>query len=422
MANVGIVGTGISGIHLALFLQHFGEETVLYADRTPDEIRASRLPNTVARFAPTRERERMVGVDHWNFDDDGWAMYCAHVWIAGDPPLRFRGDYRRPASFVDFRLYLPRLIDDYVSRGGRMVAAAPTADELRRLAQGHDLMVVATGAASLTELFSSRPELSPYDEPQRRVMAGLFRGIDPAEPVGLSFSVTPGAGEVFQAPFFSFEGRGANLLVEAVPGGPLDPVTRLRYEDDPAAFDAVMLESLRRHAPTVYERTDPGAFGLTRPLDVLQGGLIPRVRQAWAPLGADRYALAVGDSWIVNDPLTGQGANLGSRTAWLVAEAIREADTFGEDFCRATEERMWDVARPTVEWTNAMVGPPAPQALGVFLAAAAFKSVADALVEGFEDPAVQWPRFATPEGADAFLGEFGLSMETVLGTLPPVPA
>jgi 2-polyprenyl-6-methoxyphenol hydroxylase-like FAD-dependent oxidoreductase len=81
MASIGIVGTGISGLHLALFLQHFGIGSTVYADRTPEQIREGRLPNTVARFEHTRARERQLGVDHWDFDDDGWAMFGAHLWI-----------------------------------------------------------------------------------------------------------------------------------------------------------------------------------------------------------------------------------------------------------------------------------------------------------------------------------------------------
>src|ERR1044072_6375494 len=65
MTSIGIVGTGISGLQLALTLQQAGVDTTLYAEHTPDEMRQSRLPNPVSRFGPTLARERALGVDHW---------------------------------------------------------------------------------------------------------------------------------------------------------------------------------------------------------------------------------------------------------------------------------------------------------------------------------------------------------------------
>ena len=58
MADVGIVGGGTAGLHLALLLQQGGLEPTLYAERTPDEVRNGRLPNTVVHNYRTRGRER----------------------------------------------------------------------------------------------------------------------------------------------------------------------------------------------------------------------------------------------------------------------------------------------------------------------------------------------------------------------------
>src|SRR5262245_62103966 len=99
MTNIGIVGSGIAGLHLALSLQQRGIPATLYSDRTPDQIRAGRLPNSIARFDHTRARERILGVEHWDSPDFG--VFCIHFRINGDPPLTFRGDFSHPASFVD---------------------------------------------------------------------------------------------------------------------------------------------------------------------------------------------------------------------------------------------------------------------------------------------------------------------------------
>jgi len=363
MTSVGIVGSGISGLQLALFLQHFGLDATVYAEKTPAEMRDGRLPNTVARFSRSQARERLVGADQCD-PGGGGAVGSGYIWIKGDPPLQFRGDLREPASFVDFRVYLPGLLETFAAKGGTVRFGRIGPDDLPALAATHDVVVVATGAKSLTEIFPRVAERSPYDGPQRRLMAGLFRGIAQADPVGLTLAFSS-AGEVFQAQFYSVEGAVPSLLVEAIPGGPMEPIATMPYEEDPARFEAALLELLAEFATPVYDRIDRKAFGLTRPVDLLQGAITPTVRQAWAPLDGGTFALAVGDTWIQNDPVVGQGANLGSDSAWVMAEAISGASWFDERFCREVEERMWDFARPVTEWTNAALQPPPPHVVGI---------------------------------------------------------
>ena len=96
MTSIGIVGSGIAGLHLGLSLLLQGIPATLYSDRTQEQIRAGRLPNSVARFDHTRERERALGVEHW--DDPDFGVSCVHFRKDGDPPLTFRGDLARPAD------------------------------------------------------------------------------------------------------------------------------------------------------------------------------------------------------------------------------------------------------------------------------------------------------------------------------------
>jgi 2-polyprenyl-6-methoxyphenol hydroxylase-like FAD-dependent oxidoreductase len=65
MKNIAIVGSGIAGLQLGLFLLRHGIDATIYSDKSPDEIRASRLPNLVVRFDHTRGHERALGVEHW---------------------------------------------------------------------------------------------------------------------------------------------------------------------------------------------------------------------------------------------------------------------------------------------------------------------------------------------------------------------
>jgi hypothetical protein len=405
MNGIGIVGSGIAGLQLGLYLQQHGIPATIYSDRTPEQIRAGRLPNSVARFEHTRARDRQLGVDHWDAPDFG--INCVHFFLASEPPLVFRGDLKRPGSFVDMRIYLGRLLEDFAARGGQVEVGALDAADVARLAASHDLMVVASGRGSLTELFPRLPDRSPYTRPQRRLMSGLFRGVTMTEPLGVSFNISPGHGEVFQAPFFSFAGHVSSILVEAIPGSALERITDLRYDDDPAAFETALLDLLREHAPRVYERIDRAAFGLTGPLDLLQGAITPTVRRGYTRLANGSYALAIGDVHVLNDPILGQGANAASHAAWVTGDAIdsvaRQAGPFDEAFCRAVEDRIWAYSRPVTEWTNAALHPPPPHVLEVFQAAARSKAIADEVIDNFNAPARNWAIFESPESARAYL-------------------
>jgi len=402
MGRIAIAGAGISGLTLALRLQREGVTTTLYTERTPERIRAGRLLNLVARFEPTLARERELGVNHWDFPD--FAMYSAHVEVVGTP-LAFRGDLEHPARFVDFRIYLARLLEDYAERGGHVVVDATPVGRAFADAAGYDLVVVA-GGRELNGVFPRDPARSPCESPQRVLCAGTFRGTAFPEPLGLSFNISPGVGEVFQSPVFSFDGRVSGVLFEGVPGGPFERLAGMSYDDDPSRFEAEILELFRVHAPSIYGRVDQAEFGLTRPVDLLQGAITPTVRRAWLRHESGTYAVAVGDAWVVNDPLTGQGANLGSHCAWVLADAILADDTYDELFCRNVEARMWDMAGPVTEWSNAFLQPPPDHVLELLGAATADKAVADALVGGFADPQAMWRRLATPERAAAFLAHF----------------
>ncbi len=403
--NVAIIGTGISGITLALRLQQLGVETTVLADRSPAEQRAGRLGNLVARFPATQDRERELGVAHWD-DVEGAASCGIEVDVVGTP-LGFRGWLDRPARGVDFRVYLSRLTDDYVERGGRLLVGPlpATPSELADRTAGHDLVVVAAGRAAplAASTFAVREDRSPYTAPQRRLIGGLYLGVEPTDPPMVSFNIVPGAGEIFQQPFLTGQGVVAAILVEAVPGGPLEPVTTLDPSLDRDRFASTLLRTIEELAPKLAARVDPGRFAPLGELDVLRGSITPTVRRGWARLPDGRLALAIGDAWIVNDPITGQGANIGSHCAWHTAEALVSGDPIDEAFAERLEEELWAFAGPVTAWTNGFLPPPPPHVLDLLAAATAHQSVADAFANGFADPARLAAALATPDASAALV-------------------
>lgn len=384
-------------------MQQKGIGTVLYADKTPEQLRDGRLPNNVCRFGRTRARERALGVDHWDFPDFG--MSCAHVRVHGEGPVAFLGELTEQASFVDFRLYLPRLLADYRERGGTVIDVPDPVTAVARHADGHDLLVVAAGRQGLGALFPRVPDRSA-DAPARLLFAGLFHGVAHTEPMGMHFDIVPGAGEIFQTPVGSVTGRVAGITFEALPDGPWAGRLRERYYDDPDACARVVLDLLRESGSEILDRVDPARFALTRPLDLLQGAITPTVRRPWAKVSARSYAVAVGDAAVLNDPVTGQGGNLASAAAWELGHTILAAKAFDENFRLDWENRLWNLARDVTEWTASALGPPPAHVMDLLRAAGENQALANAFLDNFDAPHAMWASVATPEQAAAFTRRF----------------
>ncbi|MFF2080847.1 styrene monooxygenase/indole monooxygenase family protein [Kitasatospora sp. NPDC058162] len=404
MTGVGIVGTGISGLQLALRLQQSGVPVTVYAEEEVDRLKGARPRNFPARFGRTQQRERELGVFAWDFAD-AQVRHWAVTVRTGDPaPLEFLADLTPPSSVVDFRIYLPHLLNAFLDRGGELVVGDRPVEEI---AGRHDLVVVANGNRSMRRLFPVDRSRSPYTGPQRILCAGIYLGIDEEVPHSLDIHFLPGAGEILRLPFYSPAGRADVLAFEAVPGGPLEGICHADPDADPAAFRRQVLDLVAVHAPGLRERIDTAGFSLTAPGELAQGALTPVVRQGWARLDDDTCALAVGDAWITNDPLTAQGANLGSHTAFALAELIAGGTgPFDEEFCRDACARLWEHARHVVEWSNAFLGELPPHVGEVFRRAAADKRVADAFVSNFNDPVTMWRTVSGPDGVAAFLAGF----------------
>lgn len=386
-----------------MLLQREGFDVTVYAAATPDEQRSARLPNNVARFGPTQRREAELGVAFWPAQD--YAMHCAHVRVRdGDrDPVAFRGDLFEPATFVDFRLYLPRLLEEVERRGATVKIGAVDATALDAIAARHDLVVVSTGRAGLSNVFERIVERSPYHEPQRRILAGYFNGVAQPDPIGLHFEVVAGCGEIFQTPVLTFSGPVTGLTFEAIPNGPWDSVVRADYTNgDPGRVIEPILALVRDYSPEIAARIDAAHFELVRPLDLLQGAIVPCVRRAWARLQSGAVVVAVGDALVVNDPLTGQGANLASCCAFELGRLILEAEHFDETFANRWEARAAVLTANTTEWTNSFLAGPEPHVQRLMERAQQHQPIADAFANNFADPTYMWDCIATPEAASRF--------------------
>jgi 2-polyprenyl-6-methoxyphenol hydroxylase-like FAD-dependent oxidoreductase len=397
---VGIVGAGYSGLTLALRLQQLGMDPVLYVKEPPDAMRAAPLTNTVGRFAHTIAREHQLGVDHWATATDD--MPTLQFRSVAPLEVSYEGRFRGPMRATDFRLLLPRLLDDFIGRGGDVIVTR-TLDlaAIDRASNRHELIVVAVGSGSIQPLFPVDEARSPYRQPQRLLFAGVFDGLERPERNAVSMNLSPMAGGIFQMAFRTAEGDRTSLLVSAIPDGPLAPVARLSPDD--AAFAKTLRAALEVHAPAIADRIEPSAFGVAGRREWLHGAVTPTVRQAWSTLPSGRIAVAIGDAWITNDPLTGQGANLGSRCAFTAAEHIAAGGPYDALFARRLEAAMWRFAGPVTAFSNAFLQMPPPHVIELVMAAGAHRAVADRYVDLFNDPTTMWETMSSPDTVRAFI-------------------
>ncbi|HVV13879.1 styrene monooxygenase subunit StyA [Amycolatopsis sp.] len=409
MDGIGIVGAGIAGLHLGLLLRRHDIPVTIYSDRTAEQMAGGRMLNSVAHHHSTIERERALGVDHWNIEEYGY--FGHHHYIAGGPqPMVFPGFFKAPSRAIDYRIYLPTLLEDYVARGGEFEVRPVQAADVVKLSDRHDLVVIASGRGNMSAMFPRRADKSPYDTPQRKLCSGLYEGIARSEPNGVTMSISPGHGELLEIPMYSAAGHVTVLLFETVPGGDLEVLAETSYDSDPAGFEKLVLEKTRQHHPTVFERIDTGEFRLTGPLDLLQGGVLPSVREDYARLPNGRYVIAVGDAHTVVDPVIGQGANCASYSAWELGQTILEDPNFDERFCQKVADRRRNRVHATSDWTNLMIrNPPPPHLLQLLVSMSQNQAVADEFTENFSWPDRQWDILATPERVQKFLAGHGMA-------------
>jgi len=409
--NIGIVGAGIAGLHLALYLQKHGVDATLITDRAPEDYRNSRLLNTVAHHHVTIAREDYLGVNHWTDPRDHY-YYHDHVFNFPQP-LSFRGDFSRPSRAVDYRIYLPVLMNDFMRRGGKIEYRRIDASDIGPLVDRFDLLVVSTGKGPLGQLFTYRPEHTPYSQPQRRLCVGLYTGVRQPNPMNVTLSVSPGHGEMIVIPTITFDGVANALLMESVPGGDMEELATLNYDEDPKHFLSVLLGKLEKHHPTTYDRIDTSRFGLAQPQDLLQGGVVPTVRNTVVEFDGGKCAIALGDVHSIVDPMMGQGANVASYAAFVLGEAIVNSDVLDARFCEKVDLKRQDRVLAAARWTNIMLQPPS-EALGMLIGTMSQNpALANEFTENFNYPDRQWDRVSTPARIHAWINGSSAPAEPV---------
>lgn len=410
MRRITIVGAGQAGLQLGIGLVRAGHAVTCVTNRTPAEIRGGHVMSSQFMFDSSLAHERALGLDFWDATCppvEGIAFAVPHPEVRGAKAMDFAARLDRPGRSVDQRLKFPRWMEHFARLGGELRIQDAGVADLEQHARESELVVVASGKAELARLFARDAARSPYERPMRALALTYVTGMTPRpEHAAVCFNLCPGVGEYFVFPAETIGGPCEIMVLEGIPGGPMDCWGDVTTPAEHLARSRWILETF---FPWEAERCR--AIELTDPHGVFTGRFAPVVRAPVGVLPSGRPVLGLGDTVVLNDPITGQGSgNAAKAAAVYLASILERGDRpFDAAWMQATFDRAWAAARDVTEWTNALLQPPPPHVLELLGAACREPRIARRFVNGFDDPSDFKAWFMTPEAARAYLAELGVA-------------
>ncbi|GAB2640951.1 hypothetical protein GCM10027169_06270 [Gordonia jinhuaensis] len=400
MSIITIIGAGQSGLQLAIGLLDNGYDVTVVSDRTPDQIAGGRVTSSQCMFGSALAREAALGLDFWktecpNVEGIGFAVPGPE----SQPAFSWQSRLDLPAQSVDQRVKMPRFIDEFITRGGNFVLESADIAALERHCLRSDLVIVAAGKGEIARLFTRDDQRSTFTAPARALALTYVTGMTPREPfTSVAFNLIPGIGEYFVFPALTVTGPCEIMVMEGVPGGPMDCWSDVTSPSEHLDRAKWVVDTF-----TPWESARTRAAELTDSNGVLAGRFAPTIRHPVATLPSGAAVLGMGDVVVLNDPITGQGSNNASKCAASYLASILEHGEapFDAAFMSETFERYWDYAKYVVGWTNALLAPPPEHVLALLGSAAGDRRIARRFANDFDDPRDFFNWFMDPQLAAA---------------------
>jgi Styrene monooxygenase A putative substrate binding domain len=402
--KITIAGGGQAGLQLACGLLQKGYEVKVVQNRTAEDIRSGKVMSSQCMFGEALANEREIGLDFWakecpTVDSINFTVPAPDG--SGSKAVDWNGKLDRPAQSVDQRTKYPVWMAEVERRGGTIEIKEATVADLEAYAASSDLTIVAAGKGEVTKLFERDAEKSPFDKPQRALALTYVNGMTPRpDHSAVNFNLIPTVGEYFVFPALTNSGPCDIMVLEGIPGGPMDC---WKDVDSPQKHLERSKWILDTFLPWEAERCRH--VELTDANGILSGAFAPTVRKPIGKLPSGRLVLGLADAVVLNDPITGQGSNNASKAAKFYMDSIlaHGDQPFDAAFMQATFDRYWDYAQYATGWTNALLQPPPPHVLNIMGSAQAYPALARRIANGFDDPRDFFPWFAVPEEADKYL-------------------
>lgn len=383
--KICIIGSGTAGLQLAYSLKEEFDVTVIHSNSS-DKIRNGRIMSTQVHFGSTRTRENRFKMPKW---EDKTLLKSIHMTI-GNQKL-FVGKLKEPALSVDQRFYFSHCLKDLENQGVSFRLLRVNKDQLESLADEFDLTIDCSGKSGPLFPFPIEKQLSPFKVPQRKCIVGYFLGVKPNDPPGVSVTVLPEIGEMFEIPAKTEQGPVTILFIMAVPGGELDVFKEIK---DVKEFTNQMKNITQKYFQDIHERIQQDIFALSDDKAFLNVAIKPVIRKPYV-IFKNKIVIGCGDSVFLNDPITGQGCNLSSFCAEQLYETLIQYKNSIWDI--RIGETYWDrtktVVKEVTEWTNAMTQALPQHVVQILLAGAENQKIADEVAEWFANPRKAYEAF-----------------------------
>jgi len=353
--TVAIIGAGQTGISAAVGFLNAGFDVTVYSDRSRQSLfRDVSATGTAVTFGLSQESEAALGVDTFAGRAPQVTGISART-ITGSGHdhtelLDFDTDFPGfEAIGVDTRLKVDERIVQFEEKGGTFIVEAVDPERLDTIAGRHDLTLVATGKGGLSRLFSVDDARSPYRSPQRSVLLLTVEGLDHGPDV---FAHRSPAGGKHQAFNFADQGEGWwgpylhkdagpswSFLGWARPGSEWE--RRFQSVTDAHSAHKVVIDLHREYFDWDLPEVLRTRVIAEDPHSWLQGAVTPTVRNALGHTASGHRVVALGDTAVAYDPITGQGAQSGFiQAAALVAAARDHEGEFDDAWITDTYHRF----------------------------------------------------------------------------------
>jgi hypothetical protein len=387
MKKIAIVGAGQGGMVLAFGLLDKGYDVTVFEGRLPGQIEWGQILSTAMVFDRQLAVERRYGLHAW----EGQAPVCNGMHLTlhlpnGQPVLSLSGGLDETCQGVDARLKTSAWLRLWAERGGKTAYGNVDRAFLDELTREFDLVLVATGKGALSGLFPRDEARCLFSVPARKLGAVVLKNVQewaeiPYTPLKFHFFME--IGEYFALPFYSHCGPCRGLIFDAVPGGPLDLWDGVESGDRALA---TALKIIREYTPEDYPHYTRADLADERAW--IKGAITPTVRKPTARMASGGFAMGLGDALVLNDPLTGTGANDAVRMADRFLDAIveRGQQPFTEEWAREVFDRYYEErGRYTMQFTKIMTDPISEPGWKVMQAAAVSPGVAHTFVNVYTD-------------------------------------
>lgn len=383
--KICIIGSGTAGLQLAYSLKEEFDVSVIHSNSS-DKIRNGRIMSTQVHFGSTRTRENRFKMPNW---EDKTLLKSIHMTI-GNQKL-FVGKLKEPALSVDQRFYFSHCLKDLENQGVSFRLLRVNKDQLESLADEFDLTIDCSGKSGPLFPFPIEKQLSPIQVPQRKCIVGYFLRVKPNDPPGISVTVLPEIGEMFEIPAMTEQWPVTILFIMAVPGGELDVFKEIK---DVKEFTNQMKNITQKYFQDIHERIQQDIFALSDDKAFLNVAIKPVIRKPYV-IFKNKIVIGCGDSVFLNDPITGQGCNLSSFCAEQLYETLIQYKNSIWDI--RIGETYWDrtktVVKEVTEWTNAMTQALPQHVVQILLAGAENQKIADEVAEWFANPRKAYEAF-----------------------------